>query len=46
VALGRAFIANPDLVARYRAGAPLNTLRPEYLQYVQTETGYTDYPPM
>ncbi|GAA4443096.1 alkene reductase [Phytohabitans houttuyneae] len=43
VALGRAFAANPDLVARLRTGAPLNPVRAEYLQYVRTDTGYTDY---
>jgi N-ethylmaleimide reductase len=44
VALGRAFIANPDLVTRLRTGAPLNPLRPEYLMHTTTPTGYTDYP--
>ncbi|MGW5682852.1 alkene reductase [Nonomuraea sp. NPDC003754] len=43
VSLGRAFLANPDLVERLRAGAPLNPLR-DNLMYVGGETGYTDYP--
>ncbi|MEU5185672.1 alkene reductase [Streptomyces klenkii] len=44
IALGRAFIANPDLVERSRAGAPLNPVREEYSMYVGGETGYNDYP--
>ncbi|MQY07326.1 alkene reductase [Actinomadura macrotermitis] len=44
VALGRAFLANPDLVERLRAGAPLNPVRDAYLMYTGEETGYTDYP--
>lgn len=44
VALGRGFLANPDLVERLRTGAPLNALRPEFLMYVQGAEGYTDYP--
>lgn len=45
VAFGVPFIANPDLVARFRAGAPLNT--PDQATfYSGDEKGYTDYPPM
>ncbi|MEU0272686.1 alkene reductase [Streptomyces sp. NPDC006307] len=44
ISLGRAFLANPDLVARLRLGAPLNPLRDEGLMYVGGEEGYTDYP--
>ncbi|GAA3302973.1 oxidoreductase [Streptomyces cinereospinus] len=44
VALGRPFLANPDLVARLRLGAPLNQPRDRYLMYVGGATGYTDYP--
>ncbi|MGX1131136.1 N-ethylmaleimide reductase [Streptomyces glaucescens] len=44
VALGRPFLANPDLVARLRLGAPLNPVRDRYLMYVGGATGYTDYP--
>ncbi|GAA2560943.1 MULTISPECIES: alkene reductase [Streptomyces] len=44
IALGRAFLANPDLVERLRIGAPLNPVRDEYAMYTGGETGYTDYP--
>jgi N-ethylmaleimide reductase len=44
VALGRPFLANPDLVERLRVGAPVNQIRDKYLMYVGGETGYTDYP--
>ena len=43
VCFGRKFIANPDLVARFKKGAELNELREEGL-YGGDETGYTDYP--
>ena len=42
-AFGRPYIANPDLVERFRRGAPLNTLNPETI-YSDDETGYNDYP--
>ncbi|MFE2305972.1 alkene reductase [Streptomyces sp. NPDC059411] len=44
VSLGRGFLANPDFVARLRADAPLNELRPEFLMNVQGAEGYNDYP--
>lgn len=44
VSFGRAFIGNPDLVARFRAGAPLAGARQEHF-YTGEEVGYTDYPP-
>ncbi|WP_150253976.1 oxidoreductase [Nocardiopsis deserti] len=44
VALGRPFLANPDLVERIRTGAPVNPVRDRYLMYVGGATGYTDYP--
>ncbi|CAL9666584.1 N-ethylmaleimide reductase [Streptomyces sp. enrichment culture] len=44
IALGRAFLANPDLVERLRVGAPLNPVRDEYAMYTGGEVGYTDYP--
>ncbi|GHB60980.1 alkene reductase [Streptomyces viridiviolaceus] len=44
IALGRPFLANPDLVTRLRLGAPLNQVRERYLMYVGGATGYTDYP--
>lgn len=43
VSFGRAFIANPDLVARMKSGAAL--AKPDYtLLYTGEEKGYTDYP--
>jgi N-ethylmaleimide reductase len=43
VAFGRLFIANPDLVERFRLGAPLN--EPDRATfYGGDSTGYTDYP--
>lgn len=45
VSFGRAFIANPDLVARFKTGAPL--AKPDYtLLYTGEERGFTDYPAM
>ncbi|GAQ56318.1 alkene reductase [Streptomyces acidiscabies] len=44
VALGRAFLANPDLVARIRQSAPLNEVRDALMMYTGGETGYLDYP--
>ena len=43
VAFGVPFIANPDLVARYKADAPLNEANSKTF-YGGTEKGYTDYP--
>lgn len=43
VAFGKWFIANPDLVARLKTGAPLNPLVSETI-YAEGTTGYTDYP--
>ncbi len=45
VSFGRAFIANPDLVARLKAGAAL--AKPDYTKlYTGEAQGYIDYPPM
>ncbi|AZQ35214.1 alkene reductase [Streptomyces cyaneochromogenes] len=44
IALGRPFLANPDLVRRLAVGAPLNPVRDRYLMYTGGATGYTDYP--
>jgi N-ethylmaleimide reductase len=44
VALGRPFLANPDLVERLRLGAPLNPVRERYFMYTGGAAGYTDYP--
>lgn len=43
IAFGRPFIANPDLVERFRSGAPLNTPDRSTF-YGGGEHGYTDYP--
>ncbi|HST95713.1 MAG TPA: alkene reductase [Microvirga sp.] len=43
VAFGRLFIANPDLVERFRLGAPLNEADRATF-YGGDSTGYTDYP--
>ena len=43
VGFGRYFLANPDLVERVRANAPLNQLAERGL-YAGGEQGYTDYP--
>lgn len=45
VAFGKAYIANPDLVARLLAEAPLNT-PDEATFYAPGPKGYTDYPAM
>ena len=43
IAFGRPFLANPDLVARLRAGTPLNP--PDMATfYTPGPKGYTDYP--
>lgn len=43
VAVGRPFISNPDLVARWKAGAALNA--PDFNTfYTPGPQGYTDYP--
>lgn len=42
---GRALIANPDLVARWKAGAPLADADPA-LFYTPGPHGYSDYPTM
>lgn len=43
IAVGRSFLANPDLPARWRKGLPLNA--PDFdTFYTPGEKGYTDYP--
>lgn len=43
IAVGRPFLANPDLVARWKAGSPVNA--PDFATfYTPGEKGYTDYP--
>jgi N-ethylmaleimide reductase len=43
IAFGRPYIANPDLVERFKVGAPLARLDPATL-YGGDAHGYTDYP--
>ena len=43
VSFGRLFLANPDLVARFRAGAPLSAVNRSTF-YGGDARGYTDYP--
>jgi N-ethylmaleimide reductase len=43
IAIGRPFIANPDLVERWRQDAPLNAPVPDTF-YTPGAKGYTDYP--
>ena len=43
VAFGKQAIANPDLVERFRSGAPLNEPDPATF-YGSGPAGYTDYP--
>ena len=43
VGFGKLFIANPDLVERYRAGAALNQPDPATF-YTHEPQGYVDYP--
>ncbi len=45
IAFGVPFLANPDLVTRYRGGAPLNA--PDFATlYTPGDKGYLDYPVM
>ncbi len=46
IALGRPFIANPDLVERLRTGAPVTPIRGDVPLYGGGAEGYTDYPTM
>jgi N-ethylmaleimide reductase len=43
IAFGQLFLANPDLVERFRRGAPLNTPNPD-TYYGGGAEGYIDYP--
>ncbi|WP_405738978.1 hypothetical protein OG422_02010 [Streptomyces sp. NBC_01525] len=45
VAYGQAFIANPDLPARFASRAPLAEPKPDLI-YGPDVAGYTDYPPL
>jgi N-ethylmaleimide reductase len=44
VSFGRMFIANPDLVERFKSDAPLNALMGQETLYGGGAHGYTDYP--
>ncbi|WP_031512826.1 alkene reductase [Streptomyces sp. NRRL F-5123] len=44
IALGRPFLANPDLVERLRTGAAINQVKDHGLMYTGGTAGYTDYP--
>jgi N-ethylmaleimide reductase len=43
VAFGKLFLANPDLVERFRTGAAFNALDADHI-YGGGAEGYTDYP--
>ncbi|CAL9440273.1 hypothetical protein SUDANB145_02231 [Streptomyces sp. enrichment culture] len=43
IAFGKPFLANPDLVRRYRENLPLTAADPATF-YGGGEAGYTDYP--
>ena len=43
IAIGKGFLANPDLVARWKAKAALNSPDPTTF-YTPGAKGYTDYP--
>ena len=43
ITFGRLFLANPDLVERFKNGWELNEMKTDYL-YFGGETGYIDYP--
>jgi len=43
IAFGRPFLANPDLIARMKAGAALNSPDADTF-YTADAKGYTDYP--
>jgi N-ethylmaleimide reductase len=46
VSFGRAYIANPDLAARFAANAELNPLDKRTIYSGTGAAGYTDYPTM
>ncbi|MEO9467478.1 alkene reductase [Parasphingorhabdus sp.] len=46
ISFGRTFMTNPDLPARFRAGAELNPIDFTPSWYSQGEEGYIDYPTM
>ncbi|NTW66462.1 MAG: alkene reductase, partial [Nitrospirae bacterium] len=45
IAVGRPFLANPDLVERWKIGAPVNASDMDTF-YTPGPKGYTDYPVM
>ncbi|GAB4858542.1 hypothetical protein Ancab_010017 [Ancistrocladus abbreviatus] len=44
VAFGRNFVANPDLVERFKVDAPLNAADPSVFYTQEPVIGYTDFP--
>lgn len=44
ITFGRLFLANPDLVERFKNGWELNKMKEEIYLYNGGEVGYTDYP--
>ena len=43
---GRLYIANPDLVDRFKRGGPFNEMDKRTIYGGEGSAGYTDYPPL
>jgi N-ethylmaleimide reductase len=46
VSFGRLYIANPDLVDRFKRGGPFNKMDKRTIYGGEGSAGYTDYPPL
>ncbi|MBT5556368.1 MAG: alkene reductase, partial [Halieaceae bacterium] len=46
VSFGRLYIANPDLVERFKQGGPFNKMDKRTIYGGEGSAGYTDYPPL
>jgi N-ethylmaleimide reductase len=46
VSFGRLYIANPDLVDRFKRGGPFNEMDKRTIYGGEGSAGYTDYPPL